>query len=196
MLTNPETLERSLYRTRLDDGLLDLFVGVAVTGIGLGWLSPLAAFSGLLPPLLIPLWAPARRRWVEPRAGLVRFSKDRERAEKQGYGALIGVGVGTLLLAIATWFWAVRVGTSEAFRALVPALPSFLVALAGGLAAAVLSIPRLGLYALALFGFGGLTVVLGLEPGWPLLGAGLVVLAAGSIRFSRFLRDNPLEEAP
>lgn len=50
-----KTIERATYRGSFSDGLLDLFTGIALSFLGLLWLTDYAAFGGLAPALLIPV---------------------------------------------------------------------------------------------------------------------------------------------
>jgi hypothetical protein len=65
-------LETATYRARFSSGLLELFAGVALTTMGTLWLVGIAGIAGIVPALLIPLWAPFSERLVERRAGYAR----------------------------------------------------------------------------------------------------------------------------
>lgn len=100
MTTTP--LERRVFRSYWDDGLLDVFAAIGVTAIGLLWLRDIPAGAVIVPPLLIPLWAQVRRKWIEPRAGFVEFSDDREYRSKRLLRLVFYLGAG---LAGAAFGW-------------------------------------------------------------------------------------------
>ena len=186
-------LEREVYRSTWEDGLLDLFFGVGLLILALSWLGELHALTGLAPALLVPLWAPIRKRVTEPRMGLVRLTERRRSTERAKLFWLLGLGVMTLVVALLGFVLvAVTPGPSLEPGSLVAGLPAALLGVGALLVAAMLGLWSFALYGLVLLLAGGVVAVADLHPGWAFLGAGLLVLAVGLARLLRFLRANPI----
>ncbi len=181
-----------VYRAWWQDGGIDLFAGLGLVGIGITWLLDAAVFGAVLPALAVPLWKAYRERVVEPRLGRVRFAEPRRRSLHRAQLTLIAAGVACLAISLAGWFASREGTTSDAWRALVPALPAALVGLAGLLSALLFGQPRLLGYALACVLFGLAGAALDLEPGWTLLAGGIVTALSGALLLRRFLRTFPV----
>lgn len=192
MLPDPRSLEDELFQSTWDDGLLDLFLGVSLLLIGVGWHLDQIAIGSIAPALLVSTWAPIRQRFVEPRSGYVELGARTQRKTRRGLWAVLALGVVALGLGVALYLQ-VRAGSSPS--TLIAGLPALLLALGAAVTGAVLRIPRLGLYALALAAAGVATGLIGLDPSPSMLVSGLIITAAGALRFSRFLRTHPVEEA-
>ena len=89
------SLERAAYRSRWDDGLIDLFVGLSLLWIGVAWMwiEPLAGVAGVFPAVAVVPFITFRNRFIEERAGYVRFSEQRRRWERRNLLALVALGV-------------------------------------------------------------------------------------------------------
>lgn len=180
------SLEARLFRHYWDDGLLDILAGVGVTSIGVFWAMKLVALGAVVPAMLAMLWAPLRRRLVEPRAGLVEFSDARsDRNRRLGLGSIV-LGVVMLALFVGAYF-VVRARSVALPDALLPGLPAFLLGLLAVLVGWGLGLPRFLAYAavLAVSGIG-----VGLANGEPevaMLSSGIIIVLSGTWRFRRFL---------
>jgi len=194
--TDLKMIERATYRGSLDDGLLDLFVGIALSFLGLLWLTDYAAFGGLAPALLIPFWPIARRRWVEPRMGYALPNRARRRKLRMGMLTSIALGVIALLVGIGAYASLGSDGFSaeRVFDQIGPGIPAFLLTLMGVMAALAFDLPRFFAYSGVLFLAGSMAVSFDLEPGWSLLASGLIVSVSGLTMLVRFLRSNPVLE--
>jgi len=190
MLENMNTIERQVFRTYWNDGLLDMFGAVGILAIGIAWTAEAHVFGAIVPALLVPLWAPLRQRFIEPRLGLVEFSDDRERRNTKRLGMVTAFGIGTLGLFLTLYFARTRLGF-DADISLVAALPALLLALLAIITAFLVSTLRFLLYAalLAISGLGG--ALYGIEPGPILVIAAVAMLGIALFVLGRFLRNNP-----
>lgn len=190
MLENMKTIERQVFRTYWNDGLLDMFGAVGILAIGIAWTVEAHVFGAIVPALLVPLWAPMRQRFIEPRLGLVEFSDDRERRNTKRLGMVAAFGIGTLGLFLTLYFARTRLGF-DADISLVAALPALLLALLAIITAFLVSTLRFLLYAalLAISGLGG--ALYGIEPGPILVIAAVAMLGIALFVIGRFLRNNP-----
>ncbi len=189
MRTARYSLEPSLFAQRHDDGLLELFVGVAVLGVGLIWLTPQAGLGGIFPPLLVPLYQPVHTRFVKPRAGRARFGATRQRQEQRGLGWLMVLGLLTLCLGIGTYATTRGGGSDAVLRTLVPGLPAALIGVGGFVAGSAFGLRQLYLHGLVLLAAGAATALAGAHPSAGLCAGGLWVLLAGAVRLRRLFRD-------
>jgi len=183
MGTSPET---RLFQAYWDDGTLDLVGGVAVVLIGLTFVFEQLVFMGAVVPLGLATWWGIRRQVVEPRAGYVAFARTRrERSERELVGTIMtGLGVLTMVA-----FGAVRMRGGVPAE-VVAGLPALLLAVGAGLTCGLTRSGRFGLYALVFVAAAVVTVVLGMDPGWPLVVTGVILWAAGALLFGRFLADS------
>ena len=190
MLENMNTIERQVFRTYWNDGLLDMFGAVGILAIGIAWTAEAHVFGAIVPALLVPLWAPLRQRFIEPRLGLVEFSDDRERRNTKRLGMVTAFGIGTLGLFLTLYFARTRLGF-DADISLVAALPALLLALLAIITAFLVSTLRFLLYAalLVISGLGG--ALYGIEPGPILVIAAVAMLGIALFVIGRFLRNNP-----
>lgn len=180
MEASPET---RLFRAYWDDGTLDLVGGAAVVLTGLTFVFEQLVFIGAVVALGLVTWWGIRRRVVEPRAGYVAFAQTRrERSERELVGT-IATGLGVLAMVA---FGAVRLRGGVPGE-VVAGLPAALLAVGAGLTGGLTRAWRFGGYALVLVAAAVATVVLGLDPGWPLVVTGLGLWAAGAVLFGRFL---------
>lgn len=184
----PTLTEADLFRSYHDDGLLDLLAGAALTVMGVGWAAGLGPLATLQAPLWVLLWVPLRRRFVEPRAGYVRFSRCRRERTVRGLWWSLAMGVEALVLVAATAVLVAQRGSSPTVALLVPALPAVLVAVAASLAAVLSGARRFHAYALGLLAAGAATVAVEGGPAAPLAVIGIAVLGTGALLFHRFLR--------
>lgn len=179
-------LEARLFGSYWDDGLLDLLSGLALAIIGLGFAFELPLFTVFIPPLLVPLWGPLRKKVVEPRAGYVEFSRQRQRRTKRGLSLTVALGVAVLLLAIASFLWLRGEGGGLPVRWVV-ALPAALLGLLALLTSLLTGTQRFALYGLALVLFATAAALLGWGPGAPILAGSFLLLASGTALLRRFL---------
>jgi hypothetical protein len=183
-----KTIEAKAYASRLSSGLLEVFVGVGLVLLGLGWLADLVAVTAVVPILLISLWSPVVRRVVVPRSGSARFAEGRRRRERRGLWTFLGVGV--IVLAVALGIFVVG-GRGLGLGEVVAGLPLAILAVAAGLGSVVFGLGRLGWFALALAAAGVATVLLGWDPGLGFIAAGVAFLVVGCVLLARYVAGHP-----
>lgn len=192
-----EALEKRVYTSTWDDGLIDLFAGLGLTLVGIAWLFDLVALGPIAPAVIISCWPAARRRIREPRAGYVRIGESRRRQEKSNVWFLMALATATFLLGLFGYVYLVRAGvpTAGIVRLLVPGLPAALLGIGTLIVGRMLGLVRFYAYGLALFS--GAAVVAGLrfDPGAALIVGGAAMLLTGAALLKRFLRLYPVPAA-
>lgn len=189
MTTSPlASLEASAYRQAWSDGIVDLFLGLSLIWMGVAWiwLPDVAAFAGLLPAVLAVPMLGLRTRVVEPRMGYVRWAPPRRQRQLRSLLAVAAFGLG-LLAAVSI---AVVVGGSwlaDSSVALEAGLMAWLLALLALALFVVMQTRRMLAYAAVLTAGGVVAALADLDPGWPLLGSGIVVLVVAGGLLTRFL---------
>ena len=187
MASHAEPLESRLFRHYWDDGLLDLFAGVAVVGIGIFWAFDLVALGAIVPAVLVPFWYPLRRALVEPRAGLVEFSDTRT-----GRNLRLGIGsalLGLAMLAVFTMlYFRVAPDPGTLLPLVIAGVPAFLLGLLAAMAGLGLGLPRFLVYAglLCVCGIG--VVLADARPEVAMIAGGIMMVLSGAWLLGRFLR--------
>ena len=188
-----DRIEAKLFRAYWDDGLLDVFCGLGVVGIGVCWLVDLVPLGALLPATLIPMWGPLRKRWVEPRAGLVEFSEARSSRNRRFLRSALWLGVGALCSFLSLFWWLRGARAAPLLPSAIPALPAVLVACPAALTAFALGLPRFLGHAGILVACGIFAALADAEPGVSLVAGGALVTIAGARLLASFLQL-PTEE--
>jgi len=140
--TDAESLERNVFRSFWQDGLLDCFAGIGLLGLGVAWVTGHAALGAAIPALLVPIWPLVRKRVTAPRIGEVRFTparRDKEGRKFTHVGLTLGVG-----LFAATVFFLLRSGRADisVLRSWIAALPAALLGLMSLVTALLWSLRR------------------------------------------------------
>ncbi len=186
-------LEKQVYHSLWEDGLIDIFVGIALVGLGSFWLSKeTSAYGAIFIPILIPFWSVARQRITLPRLGEVSFSTERQATEHKKLGGMILLG--TVVMAVGVvWFVIIRGGgpRPDWLAHSVAGLPAMLLAFGTMVTAFAIGQLRFFIYSAVLAASGVVVVLLSLRPGWGFLPAGIVALLTGAAHFYRFLRKYP-----
>ncbi len=191
MLDAQLKIEGQLFRSFWDDGLLDTLCGVALLALGIGWGLHQGVVAAIVPPVMIPLWKPLRRKLVEPRAGFVEFSRKRQLETRRGLKMVFVLCVGAFLLGVGTYVAIQAMGGAEALgglRRVISGLPALLLAVGAVIVAHLTGARRFQLYALLLALLASTTIVMQLGPAMPPLASGIVVTFSGAILLVRFLR--------
>lgn len=191
MLDNSGAIERRVYRTYWNDGLLDVFAAVGVLAIGVFWIFDLPVGAAFVPAWLVPAWGPCRRRFIEPRLGMVEFSDARQRRNTNLLRLIMYIGIACLILGIELYFFRDRLGVDPG-DALIAGLPALLLGLLAIATSMLIATPRFLVYAAILAATGATGALYGLRPGLILCIAGAAMLAIAGIVIARFLRDNPV----
>jgi len=188
-----DKLERTVYRSRWQDGLLDLLMGLGVLVLGWSWRSGNLWIGLLLLPLLASAWKPLRVSVVVPRIGHARFGRPwwlRKGDGTQG-AAIFGMGVVTFFLAQHV-LSARSAGVGGDWMAdWVGSLPSAALVLLALATAMVLDLRRFLFYAIVVLGAGSVGEWTGAGPATQILMAGAVIFSIGLALFAHFLLAHP-----
>jgi len=196
MLDAPNRLEAELFKTWWDDGLLDLFFGLGLLTIGIGWWFDQAVLAAVAPALLWIWVMPLRKAVVEPRAGYVEFSRARQQHAHRNLRITLLLGLGTFLLGVGLFFYVQSQGPSggmdagqfKVLQKIIPALPAALLAIGAFIGAQFTGAQRFVVYGMVLLVAAGLTLVYDLGPAVPMLVGGTVITLSGMVLLIRFLR--------
>jgi len=189
-----EQIERKAYQTIWDDGLIDIFVGLALFLIGVFWVSQGSAYSTFVAPVLVPFWVVARKRFSEPRTGVVHFSTERLAKENKKLRLLFLFGVFTFVIGVAWYFVARENGLFAAppDTNFVAGLPAALLAIPAIIVAFAYELKRFFVYAAVLLISALPVILLDLHPGWAFIPGGFLCIGAGSTLLFRFMCKYPL----
>ena len=187
-------LERKVFQSYWDDGLLDLFAAIGIFLIGVSWLRDFPVGAVFVPALLVPFWNPVRRKVIEPRLGLVEFTEARERRNQRLLKLVMYIGIAVLILAIELYF--VRDSLPvEPTVALIAGLPAFLLAVLAIITAALIGSARFVAYALILVTTGVGGALLDWVPGKILAVVGGIMFVIAGGLLIQFIRANPPGES-
>ncbi len=191
------SVDRLAYRESLQDGLADMMMAsffivpaVVVDRPAMNWLF-------LVPLLLLgPVHRTLRRRYVEPRLGYAELQGEKPGRLFLGI-ACFGVGVVAILALILLGLG--DIGDPGQWRRWAAGLAG--VMFAGGLlyAGRRSGLPSYHLLAL-ISAIGGILLALFIDSGSYrglrvyLLGMGVIVFCFGLLRFTRFIRNNPIRQ--
>lgn len=189
-----QSMEKSAYRRAYSDGVIDVFAGISLLLMGAIWiwLPDYGGLAGILPAVFMPVVISARKRFIERRLGYVRWSEPRRGKERRNLILLLSGGFLLLVMGVIAFFVVEGSLVDESVLDLImPGLLAWLLALVAIGLAILLESWRLVLYAVALAAGGLVTGLLGANPGWPLLAAGVVIAITGLIMLSKFVKANP-----
>lgn len=194
--TDLEQIEKQAYSTIWEDGLIDIFVGLALALIGALWLSQDAVYGAFVAPMLIPFWTVARNRISKPRRGVVVLSAERMAMENKKLASLVLFGVATLTIGVAWYVISRPGGTPPANWAshVIAGLPATLLAIPAIIVAFAYGLNRFLIYAAVLLASAVAVVLLDLHPGWGFIPGGVVCLAVGGTILFGFMRKYPLTD--
>ncbi|WP_300532550.1 hypothetical protein [Maricaulis sp.] len=190
-----KTLESELFRRRFDDGALDLFAGLAIFSIGIGWMFDIVVLAAIMPAVFWPFWAVVHKRIVVPRLGEVEFSEARKAKISTTYIALLILGTVSFLFGLIAfalvegWIDSVQ----EIAVPLILLVPSLVMAFAAVIGFLMLGAMRMLVYAAVFVASGVLMqIVLPYHPGHSLALGGALPLLCGVVMLIRFLRAYPV----
>ena len=191
-----EYLERRAYETIWDDGLIDIFAGLALVSIGIMWVSQFSVYGAFVAPILVPLWVAARKSISEPRIGIVRFAAERVAVENKKLLGLFMLGVLTFVIGVLWFVFGQPESTFRSFADLnvVAGLPAALLAIPAVVIAIAYGKKRFLGYALVLLCSALPVIIYDLHPGWAFIPGGVLCAAIGSHLLYRFVRKYPIDE--
>jgi hypothetical protein len=188
-------LEQRAYGATYSDGAIDIFVGLSLALFGAVWILLPDYLPGSLALVAVSVSTvlSARKRFVEARAGYVKFTEPRRRWERRTYLA-------AAVLLAAFMLMARPLGSLEPRDIDWPVGPGGLIVWLLALIAVALGV-RVGVkrmfpYAAVLAATGAVAAVVETSPGWPPLVSGLVIFVVGSVMMRRFIGRHPRVETP
>ena len=189
-----DQIEKQAYQAIWEDGLIDIFAGLALFLIGVVWISQDSAYGSIVAPALVPFWTVARKRISEARMGVVNFSAERIVSDNNKLLGLCLFGVLTFVIGVIWYFFG---RTGDFFAALrgtniIAGLPAALLAIPVTIVAFAFGLRRFFLYAAVLLISAVPVALLDLGPGWAFVPGGVLCIAMGSGLLFRFLRKYPL----
>ena len=193
------SMEARAYRSRWSDGLFDIFFGLSLVWIAVAWLwiESFAGLAGVFPAIFVVPFISFRQRFIESRAGYVKFSERRRNWERRNLIVLALFGFGTFVLGIGALMAFDSGGPlADAIDAIAPGIISFLLALGVLVVAVAAMLPRLFAYAALLITGGVVAALLEANPGMPLLPVGACINVWGAILLARFVSSHPTVEDP
>ena len=193
-LTKSSQLERKTYRTYQSDGILDLIIGLSISGFGVFMLTGNAAFLGMawLPVLL---YLPLKNRFTVPRYGYVKFTI----SSRHSVYYILSMAVG--IVALAFMFGFIGMQRSDNLPLIVQAFTDryeiFLLGcfLNAGLIAigAIIGLNRFYYYAAFVATVTFLIGWLGLPAEITVVGIGLVITTVSVIILIQFSKRYPVQ---
>jgi hypothetical protein len=200
---NLKEMERKTWTAYFDDGILDITAGLFVLAFGIG-MTTRYTYLTALSWMVIFLFAAAKKSITVPRAGLVKFSPERERRMKKE--TLFYVVFFTITAFIGLGFFiAMAIGIPQSVKTIVGelALVTYELIIAAGLCFVAYwkQIKRFYAYA----GITLVIIVVGLfidmpevNPltitGYQFFTTGIIILFTGLFVLARFLRRYPNRE--
>jgi len=189
------SLEESTFRSRYDDGLLDLLAGLALLAMGLSIGTEMSGMAGVWAALIFPMWLGLRQRLIEPRTGYVEFAPERRAKLRRTQIILVLGGVFTLLGGVAVFVMTNReAGGPGIMKQLGPIPFAIALALPALIGALLLGVHRWFVHAGVIVGLVSAGHVLDLPFRLTLSTAGAIVLLIGVVILVRFLRAHPVPE--
>lgn len=193
-VAKPIDVERKIFRTFWDDGLIDTVVGAGILLIGIAWRLDLALATVVVPLLLLPVWMFARGRISIPRAGFVRFSKDHGERTHRVTVILGLVGYGVLAAFGAAYLYFVSTAVDMQLpEAVLISVPTASVAIIVLLSRFLFGMPnRAIVYGLLIFVVAVIGGWLNMQPGTQFVVAGACMTVSGVTMLLRFIRRHPV----
>ena len=188
-------LEQSAYRTLVDDGVLDICLGIFFLSTGLAFATDIHVFGEVdLPPflclLIFPLWRVLRSRVVEPRVGFVKLRAARREQIKRSKRTVVFLHFAFVLSMwpLVTW----DAAWSEQLRDMGTILAGFAFGLPVLIAAFLFQVRRWALYAGVVIVAAIIEYAAGGSFGAGWLVASGVILASGLFVLATFIHAYPV----
>lgn len=193
-----DKLESDVYRSRFDDGSVEIFLGLSLIWIGSAWvfLPDFAGLAGVLPAVFVAPFVTWRTKFLESRLGYVRFGPERRSWERKNLLIAILAGVAILLLGVGVYL----VVSSDRpipdmIESLLPGLIAFLLAAFVAGLGLITGAWRLYVVAAVLVIGGVVAAIYDTNPGAPLIPAGFVAAIWGTVMLVGFTRQHSVVES-
>ncbi|UCD63132.1 MAG: hypothetical protein JSW34_10280 [Candidatus Zixiibacteriota bacterium] len=185
-------IERRTYLTLQQDGIWDLFVGLALVGVSIGLLTKTPGTTAILPILAIILAPIVKRAMTLPRLGYVKFSPERQSKQKRNLNAMTVLFTLTALLGLVVFYaYLGDAGWQKWIRGLGLIPLGFVLALAALVLGLLYGVRRCLYYAaLAMAAFIA-SHLLDMHPSVKFMVIGGVLSVTGAILLTRFVRKYP-----
>lgn len=185
-------IERKAYLTYHQDGLWDIFLGIAFFGFATAIINDQAAIMAVLPVLLISCAAGIRKKFTLPRVGYAKFSAQREARKKRGLSRLIATLTITFFMGlVAFWAFSGESDIQNFIRSLGLIPFGIALMLVIGAVGILYDIKRFIVYAVLIIIFFISGHVLRSDPQAYFLLLGIIFLTVGLIMLIRFMRKYP-----
>ena len=189
-----DALRLKVYLAYHRDGILDLAVGIIISGFSLFMVTGNVVFLAA-GPIFASQYVPMKQRITIPRFGYVRFVSEKKSLAQSWF--LVGLGVLVMFIVFALNVFLRNGPSSPEMQAwtqryhMVP-LSAALFGAPSLFVAVYLGLKRFYLYALLAVSLPALGAWLNVETFIPILAIGLVILAYGIGLLSSFLKQNPI----
>jgi hypothetical protein len=192
-------IEKKAYMSYHGDGLWDIFVGLWFISAAFFIIYDAAFLMGVIPATMLPTVLGAKKSFIQPRLGYVKFSPERKAKEKQGISRIILLFTCTALAGVVAFFaFTGDAGWQTTIRSLGVIPFGLVLAVVFGVIGLVFGIKRFIAYApliLAAFVAGHFA-----HSDLPaqFFFIGIIILAVGLIMLTRFVRKypKPRKESP
>ena len=201
--TSLREIEKKTYMSYLQDGLLDIFVGVYILLVGIGiLLLTMTDFSmwfivpAIFPAIMVPIWISAKKRITMPRIGFVNFGVRGANKMMALFIGLMAAGLGAFMVLGMGAF------TGQGWElTLKDFLISNIMIIIGIAAATISSLFAYTMGLKRLYGYGMLTLLLfftgyflAIPFEYFVVTIGLVIIISGFVLLMRFIRKYPIAQ--
>jgi hypothetical protein len=189
-------LERKAYTSYHKDGILDIYLGIAIATASLNFFygyNP--GVTGII-PLFPILYGVSKKQYTIPRLGYVKFSETRQGYSKNSVRLALALGTLAFLAGIAVFY----AGGTRGFSWLEPIIMNWKIVIAlifagvFSLFGYVSSISRMYHYALLSLTVFLIGYIATLQGQWLLIIFGSLVFLNGVRYLYRFIQEYPLEK--
>jgi hypothetical protein len=196
---NLKDIEKKTYMTYHGDGVWDLFLGLFFISIGVFMILDSPYLMGIIPAVMLPTVLGAKKSFVQPRLGYVKFSPERQAKENKGRTGMLVVFTLTFAFGFVAFYAFTGDSDWQIFFRNLGMIPFgsvlAVVLLAVGLFFSIRRFVIYGLLTLAIFIAGHFAHS---DPPVFFIFIGIVVFIVGLTLFVRFIRKYPKskEEMP
>lgn len=195
MFQKEKTLEEKIYLTWFEDGLIDIFIGIAMLLVGLQMMLQSPYFMIIGMPIAFIWLKITKKKVTEARLGKVKFTEAREQSIAHMRRVFTTVLITILVMGVALFMLrsqAVGVDGSVGWTRGLPIGVILIVVL--GLFARMVPLPRFGVYALMFAALMAADIIFGYPLYYAFIVGGGITAFMGTGDYSRFKDKYPLAE--
>jgi hypothetical protein len=195
-MTDPmdlDALEEQAFRSRYDNGLLDLFLGLFVLAFGLSIGTEYGGMSAIWGAVCVAMYYPIQKRITEPRLGYAEFGPGRK-AKMRHKQLLMALALGLSMfggVAALVMVESKSAGMQDTMQSLGPIPFGGMLALMAVVGSALLNIRRGYAYAALIFGTISGGHMAGVDLRHTMIASGAIVTVCGVICLMHFLQKYP-----